>query len=402
MSVLERPPGVPVEWDRRGLPAWTYNSEELLALESEVLFRRHWQLVCHESHLTEPGDFQALDLVGERAIVVRGKDGAIRAFHNVCRHRGSRVVAENYGNCRGVLVCPFHGWVYNLDGTLRGPARPESLPDLDPREWGLKPIEMEIWRGFVFVRFKESDQPSVATLMARHDAELAPYRLADVKPIGGISRSTAEVNWKAVRDVDNEGYHVAMAHPALQDLYGSTYYDEPMSEGTSRSFATFADGPSRLWSVRHYKNLLPEASHLPESHRRAWLYIGMFPNQVFTLYPDSVGFYQEFPLSARVTLQRAASYALPVEQGNSREMRAARYLAYRIDRDTVAEDVQLTIWSNEATRSSAYDGVMLSDWEYGVKTYHDALRAEIPVMTLADEPVQGRLAEINATMNKVR
>ncbi|MEO1198568.1 MAG: aromatic ring-hydroxylating dioxygenase subunit alpha [Pseudomonadota bacterium] len=398
MSAYQRPPGVPEVWDRRGLPAWTYNSEELLELESDLLFRRHWQIVCHESHLPDPGDFQTLDLVGERAVVVRGKDGAIRAFHNVCRHRGSRVVADRYGSCKGALVCPFHGWVYNLDGTLRGAARPDSLPDLDRETWGLKPIEMEIWHGFIFVRFLESDQPSVADIMARRETEVTPYRLDALEPIGGISLYGADVNWKSVRDVDNEGYHVAMAHPALQDLYGSTYFDEPFVDGTSRSYATFDEGASRLWSVRNYKKLLPEVPYLPESHRRAWLYIGLFPNSVLMFYPDSIGFYQEFPLSTGETLQRAAQYHVPVPKEQQRQMNAARCLSGRIDRDTVAEDIQLTEWSNEATRSSGYDGILLSDHEYGVRSHHDAMRALMPVMTLDDEPPAGRLRELNATM----
>ena len=120
------------DWDRRGLPSWSYFNPEMLEEEKELLFRRHWQLVCHINDIPEPGDFIAADMVGERALVIRGRDGVVRAFHNLCRHRGSRVVAENKGTCRSAIVCPFHGWVYNLDGTLRGASQPATLPDLDP------------------------------------------------------------------------------------------------------------------------------------------------------------------------------------------------------------------------------------------------------------------------------
>ncbi len=109
----------------------------------------------------EKGQFITFDLVGERALIIRGKDGVIRAFHNLCRHRGSRVVTEESGICKQAIVCPFHGWSFNLDGSLRSPARPRTLPDLDPVEWGLKPIECEIWHGFIFIRFKPGHQPSV-------------------------------------------------------------------------------------------------------------------------------------------------------------------------------------------------------------------------------------------------
>ena len=386
---------LPADWDRRGLPPWAYGNDELLEIEKDLLFRRHWQLVGHVSDIPEAGDYMCLDVVGERALVVRGRDNAVRAFHNVCRHRGSRVVGDDHGNCRGMIVCPFHGWTYNLDGTLRGAARPSSLPPLDPVAWGLKPIEMEIWQGLVFVRFLPSEQPSIATILAPHADEIAAYRLDQIVPSGEPWAAPAPVNWKAVRDVDNEGYHVAKAHPGLHDLYGQNYIDEPFSSGTSRSFGVFNDGPGHLWSVRHYKNLLPEQDFLPESHRRAWLYVGIFPNTVLGFYPDSIKYYQEFPISIGQTMQSGREYK---HRDDSRQMRIARYLSTRIDRYTSDEDVQLTIWSYEATRSSGYDGVLLSDLEYGVRSYHDTLRRLMPVLGLDRPPASGTLRQTNQEM----
>jgi len=381
---------------RGGLPAWTYYSEELLELEKALLFRRHWQLVGHASDLPEPGDYLCLDLVGERAVVMRGRDGVLRAFHNVCRHRGSRVLVDRQGSCRvGTLVCPFHGWTYNLDGTLRGVPKPASLPTLDRQEHGLMPLELEIWNGFLFIRFEESDLPSVATLMAPFEEEVAGYRLDELQPYSGIESDEFPVNWKAVRDVDNEGYHVPIAHPMLQDLYGRRYSDDAHRHGVSRSFAPFNDGPGRLWSVRHYKKILPEVESLPDSHRRAWLYLGLFPNTVLMLYPDAVGFYQEFPTAVGNTHQRASYYARPDAR---REMRLARYLSQRIDRVTSREDQELTMWSWEAMQSASFAGVILSDLEAGVRDYHDALRDQIPAMALAEEPVRGTLAEVNSSL----
>ncbi|GLS19411.1 (2Fe-2S) ferredoxin [Labrys miyagiensis] len=399
MNYQVRDISIPAEWDRSGLPAWTYSNPELLELEKDVLFRRHWQLICHVSNLPNPGDYVGLDMIGERALVVRGRDGVVRAFHNVCRHRGSRVVAENKGNCRSAIVCPFHGWSYNLDGTLRGAAQPKYLPALDPASHGLIPLETEIWQGFVFVRFKPGPQPSVAELMAPFEAEVAPYRVPEVQPLHDFWHDKSPVNWKSVRDVDNEGYHVPMAHPGLRDLYGHGYYDEPFVNGVSRAFGPFNKTEGTLWSVRKYKKLLPEATHLPESHRRAWLYLGLFPNTVLTFYPDTITFYQEFPLSTGETLQRGGVYGL---QDDSRAMKAARFLSTRIDWDTVKEDMQLMVWSYEATSSSGYQGVILSDLEYGVKTHHDHLRRLIPVLNSREEPVRGELMRRNEEMRGAR
>jgi len=392
MNAHLRDVAVPGDWDRSGLPGWSYHSPAFLELEKEHVFRNHWQIVGHVSDVPEAGDYITMDVVGERALVVRGKDDVVRAFHNICRHRGSRVVADEKGTCRNALVCPFHGWVYNLDGTLRGAARPRSFPELDKTEFGLVPLELDIWMGLIFIRFRKGPQPAVAELMKPFEAEIGHYGAADMVPTHGIWTQTSPVNWKSVRDVDNEGYHVAMAHPALQDLYGATYFDEPFVNGVSRSFATYNPHGGRRWSVRNYIKLAPEPTHLPQELRRAWIYYGLFPNTVISIMPESVQFYQEFPLSTGETMLRGAIYRYRDE---SREQAAARYLSFRIDRETMAEDVQLSVWSNESMLSDAFEGFYLSDLEYGVRTHHNHLRDLLPVLSLDSAPEEKDMATLN-------
>jgi carnitine monooxygenase subunit len=386
---------LPENWDRRGLPAWCYHDQSFLELEKEELFRRHWQLVCHVSDVPETGDFVTLDLVGERVLVIRGDDGVVRAFHNMCRHRGSRVVAADSGKCKGAVVCPFHGWVYQLDGRLRGAARPDTFPEIDRKELGLLAIEMEIWNGFVFVRFAKGPQPSVAELMQPFAEEIANYRISEMVPTGRLWTEEVPVNWKSVRDVDNEGYHVALAHPALQDLYGRTYYDEPFVGGVCRSYADCVDRGGRRWSVRHYIKATTPRDHLPAELHRAWIYYGLFPNTVIAVTPETVQFYQEFPVGIRKTILRGAVYRYREE---TREQRIARYLATRIDKQTTSEDMQLTIWSNESMASKAFSGFYLSDLEYGVRTHHDHIREILPVANLENPPEGADLARLNRDM----
>ena len=395
MNEMVRDLSIPNDWDRRGLPGWTYHSDALLELEKQHLFREHWQIACHISDLPEPGNYLTLDIVGERALILHGHDGKIRGFHNICKHRGSRLVADEKGKCRNALVCPFHGWVYNLDGTLRGPSRPNSFPPLDKVEFGLTPLETEIWMGFVFIRFGKGPQGPIAEIMAPFAAELAPYQSETMVPAGEIFTQTTPVNWKSVRDVDNEGYHVAMAHPALQDLYGQTYYDEPYVNGICRSFATYNPHAGRRWSVRNYVKISQDNPRLPEHLKKAWIYYGLFPNNVIAVTPETVQFYQEFPITKGETMLRGAVYRYREE---SREQALARYLQMRIDRDTLAEDVQLTIWSNEAMASKTYNSFYLSDLEYGVRTHHDHLRRVLPVMTLDKAPDEKDVATVNARM----
>ena len=384
---------LPKDWDRSGLPGWAYFSQELFDLECETLFKTHWQFVCHVNEAADIGAYVTFDVAGERALVIRGHDGILRAFHNLCRHRGSRIVPEARGVCNKAMVCPYHGWAYNLDGGLRGIANRDSFPPMQAEKWGLKPLEMEIWNGLVFIRFQAGPQPSVAEVLARFDDEIAPYDLANMVPTDSNSMDDLlPVNWKSVRDVDNEGYHVRQAHPGLHQLYGDGYFDEPYVNGTSRSVGTFNEAYGHRWSVRKYREILPEADRLPLHQRRQWIYFGMFPNFVLGLYPDSVIYYQEVPQSAEQTVQRGMCYRRAKE---SREMKAARYLSGRIDRDTAEEDQMLMVWSCEATKSSAYDGVIFSDLEYGVKIYHDHLRRLLPVMGQPAPPEPGQMAQVN-------
>ncbi|MFL5259364.1 MAG: aromatic ring-hydroxylating oxygenase subunit alpha [Hyphomicrobiales bacterium] len=384
---------------RGGLAPWTYFNAELFEIEKDQLFRRHWQLACHVSDVPAPGDWCAFDVSGERALIVRGRDDLVRAFHNVCRHRGSRVVAGERGRCKTAMVCPFHGWSYNLDGTLRAVPQARTFPKLDPVEHGLLPLEHEVWNGFVFVRFKPGPQPSVASLLAAHAEEIRSYELDKLRPYGIPTRELIEVNWKAVRDVDNEGYHVPIAHPALHDLYGLDYRDQRPVNGVSRSEGRISGSLHRIWSVRNYVKLRPQPIHLAEQSRDRWVYLGIFPNVVIMLYPEIVGFYQEIPIGVGKTVQRVAYYARPDE---SREARVARYLAHRIDKITGAEDVQLITWSWEAMLSSGFSGMILSDLEAGVRAYHDMLRRVIPVMALAKEPTAGQIAAVNASLLAAR
>jgi len=392
--VSHRDISVPENWDRRGLPGWTYHSQAFLELEKQELFRKHWQIACHVSDLPESGNYIAFDMCGERALVLRGADGEVRAFHNMCRHRGARVVADEHGSCKGALVCPFHGWVYNLDGTLRGAARPKSFPDLDKVEFGLQPLEAEIWNGFVFVRFEKGPQGSVADMFSPFAGEIAHFDLDSVVPCSETWTMVSRVNWKSVRDVDNEGYHVALAHPALQDLYGRSYFDEPFVNGVSRSYAECNEN-GRRWSVRNYLKTMQPRPGMPDYLKRAWVYYGMFPNAVIAVTPELVQFYQEFPLSTGETLLRGGIYRYREE---TREQRLARKLAIRIDYETMGEDVRLTEWSNEAMNSSAFKGFYLSDLEYGVRSHHDHLRAILPVSTLEERPHEDNVARLNQEM----
>ncbi len=380
------------DWDRRGLPGWTYHTPALLKLEMSEVFLTHWQIVGHISNVPNAGDYMTFDMGPERALVVRGEDGELRAFHNLCRHRGSRVVTGESGHCKNAMVCPFHGWVYNLDGTLRGAAQPKSYPTLDKSEFGLRPIEMEVWMGFIFIRFKSGPHGSVAEHLAPYAAEMAMHSPEKMVPAAPVMTSELDVNWKSVCDVDNEGYHVAMAHPALQDLYGFTYHDINYANGLRVAKGTYKPGAGRLWSVRNYVKYSTSHPDLPEDRKKLWAYYGMFPNSVFIATPETIQFYQELPTDVNRTIMRSMVFRYPDE---SRQQRLARYLSFRIDRATYAEDMQLSIWSNESMKSSAFENFHLSDFERGVRAHHDDLRNILPIVNLPKPPADDVMMDTN-------
>jgi Rieske 2Fe-2S family protein len=184
-----------------------YVDPDIYALELERIIYRHWFLVGHESEWPSPGDYRRFDVADESAIIVRGNDGELRAFANVCRHRGSRICLEDAGRVRQ-FSCPYHGWQYGLDGALTA-AR--AMPDdFDPARHGLKPVALDTVHGLVFVAFGEAPP---ALDHARRDLE-RPMRWFGFDSMRVASRETYSIpaNWKLAIENYQECYHCATAH----------------------------------------------------------------------------------------------------------------------------------------------------------------------------------------------
>ncbi len=382
--------------NRGGLPAWTYSNPEMALLENEWAFHRRWQLVGHVSEIPNPGDFLTFDVAGERALVVRSDDGEVRAFHNLCRHRGSRVVADESGNCGSSIVCPFHGWNYALDGRLLGARLSHSFAGYDLSDHGLKTVAHDIWQGIIFVCFKPCDDVRPSELLRSMEEEVAPYQLNDLQPYSQPWSMDLDVNWKAAVDVDNEGYHVAIAHPALHDLFGRHYYDESLPNGVARSVGDFSKARPRLWSSKLYCKH-HEAYELPKGMDKKWIYYGLFPNTVLTFGPEMVEYYRFTPLPNNRCRISGGYWAVP---NDDRRVTLLRKLYLRINRQTADEDTQLIEWCAEGMLSSAYDDFILSDLESGVRAHHDQLRAIIPAFQLKTAPAYGQLSELNEQLRQ--
>jgi phenylpropionate dioxygenase-like ring-hydroxylating dioxygenase large terminal subunit len=369
--------------DDMSLPGWLYHDPEFLEAEKRAFLRAAPQVVCHESEIAEPGEWRTLEYLGESIIVIRGDDGQVRAFSNVCRHRGSRLVDGEAG-CSRVLTCPYHAWSYGRDGRLVGVPHRGEYPGLQTERLSLFPVALEKWRGFLFVTL-EPGAPSVAEMMAPYEDEVALYRFEDLRAIGRVTLRPRPLNWKTIADNYSDHLHIPVGHPGLTRLFARNYRIEAQPQ-VDRMEGDLVEKASDNPSERAYQYFLPEAEHLPASHRRKWLYYKLFPNVAFDIYPDQVDFMQFLPVSSTETVIREISYALPDDR---REMRAARYLNWRINRKVNAEDTELITRVQLGMQSPAYVAGPLGTSEVCLRSFATKLRRMIPEARLESPPAPG-------------
>ena len=376
------------------LPGWTYGNAEFYELEKRNLLLANWQVVGHVSELRQPGDYATLDIMGERAFVMRGEDDELRAFHNVCRHRAAAVVRGDTGNCGHAVRCFYHGWTYGLDGRLKAVPGEAGFPGLDKGRFGLKPIEFEVWQGFVFVRFAAGG-PSVAERFRPYERELAAYRCADMEPLGGRWDVEIAVDWKNVMDNYLEGYHVPVGHPGLFRLFGNSYEVEVQAGNVNRAVGKLRDKASANWSERHYQRLRPPAAHLDAELGGSWRYYTLLPNIAFDVYPEFMDFFHIVPLAPGRARLRGRVYGLP---GADRALRAARWLTRRVNVQVQREDEGLVESVQAGLATSAYGFGYLSEKEACLRQLHDMVRAAIPVARQPTAPAPGTVAAVNVAM----
>ena len=369
------------------LPAWVYDHPELTRLEHERILMPSWQIVCHVNSIAKPGDYQTFDLGPESVLVVRDRDGAIRAFHNVCRHRGARLL-DGSGSCPSTITCPYHGWTYRHDGALIGMPMRESFPGLERSQHGLRPVRVDLAFGFVFVCLaadaKGGYPPPVAAAWGRLGEELQACRTDEMLPLGPISSEVWNVDWKIAMDNYLESYHVPVGHPGLYRMFTPDYDDQATVPGVARGRSWLRQKRSSRWSEGLYQSLIGGAvAHLPENRRRCWSFYSALPNLGIDVFPDQMDFFQVLPAGPGKCLVRGAVFGLP---GASRELRAVRFLSGRINASVNAEDKWLCERVQRGLRSSSYQPGPLSLLESCMLEFHDLLRERIPEFGLARAP----------------
>ena len=214
MTILHQREGVEalMAFGSDTIPRGRFTSAEFLALEYERLWPCVWQIACRLEEIPNAGDFVVYD-IGERSVlVVRGPDGVVRAFHNTCPHRGTRL-GDECGRFRAEIRCPFHGWRWDLTGANSFVLDAHEFPPMSADELHLLECNADVWGGFVFVHFGDDPEP-LLEFLDPIPRLLAPYRPEHMR-YTGIKRTILPANWKVVVDAFNEGYHIAATHPEL-------------------------------------------------------------------------------------------------------------------------------------------------------------------------------------------
>jgi glycine betaine catabolism A len=212
----------------KSLPKHYYLSDEIFGLEKERIFFKEWFCAGRAEELPEPGSYLVVEIAGESILVVRTKTGSLKAFYNVCRHRGCRLVLgaverphggddDASGRFKGHIRCPYHSWTYDLQGTLKGAPFSGDIPDFDPADFSLHPVKVETWGGFFFVCLSDdptSTAPTLGTALGAVPERLKRYPLEALRSAKRITYDVT-ANWKVVMENYNECYHCAGVHPEL-------------------------------------------------------------------------------------------------------------------------------------------------------------------------------------------
>ena len=361
-----------------------YRDAGVLDAERERIFERSWQLAGHVTELAEPGSYVTTTSGTQPVLVVRAEDGRLRAFRNVCRHRGSRVLSGS-GRCGKAIRCRYHGWTYRLDGSLIGLPEVRTFGAVDKSALGLLPARVEEMCGLLFVNLDLS-APTLADQVGDLPERLARYGIESLRPFARLE-GEQPVNWKIVVDNSLEGYHVPIAHPGLMRLYDYKRYETDLRGGYAWFEAPLRDRPAGTRSERLYRRLVRPMPGLEPEDVRAWRYVFVYPNTAIDLYPDQVMTWKIDAAAVRHTLDGFTAYRAPRP---GLRTRLVQRLNAKLNTLVHEEDVDLVANVQAGLETRGYEPGPLSEREAAVGWFADRVRRDLAT------PRPGRLVEREA------
>ena len=355
------------------LPPEVYVDPAIARREQHAIFARSWQLLGHAADLRDPGRFATVQVGAESALVVRGEDGELRAFRNVCRHRASRL-REGRGECGKALRCPYHGWTYRTDGSLIGVPEGRGFAGLDKSTLGLMPARVEQFAGLIFVNL-DLDAAPLADGLGGLEERLAPYGIPGLKRFTE-STSSQPANWKIVADNYLEGYHVPIAHPGLMRLLDYQRYTVELGEGYVFFEAPLRDKPSGNRLERAYQRMVRPMPGLGAADRAVWRFVFIWPNTTIDLYPDQVTTWQINPSAIDATHDVFACYRA---ERPTPSMRTVQRLNHRLNVDVAAEDIDLVARVQAGMATTGWQPGPLGEREAAVAWFAGHVRRALEI-----------------------
>ena len=343
-----------------------YTDASILEIEKARIFRRTWQLVgtldhaCGEVNglqrtIADRETFFTAEVAGEPIVVVRDKEGTLRAFSSVCRHRAGPIALGS--GCKNVLRCAYHGWTYTLDGRLIGTPDVEGVEFFDRSTMGMVPLRLETWEQFIFVNFDRGAEPLSAYLgdipeQAR-GFQFAGLQFAERRDY------VINCNWKVYVDNYLEGYHIPIAHPGLMREIDYSQYRTDTFRYHSQQFA-----PIRAMKAEDSG----DRAYAPGSGTREALYFWIFPNLMLNIYPDNVSTNLIVPLSQDKTLTIFEWFFHDIASAKVQE-RMKKAIAF--SDEVQQEDIGLCESVQRGLQSALYDrGRYSVKRENGVHHFH--------------------------------
>ena len=361
------------------LPSPYYFDPDHYSRECESIWGREWLCLAHDSEFPEPGAFRVYPVGGQQVVITRGLDGQLKAFHNTCRHRGSQLCAEPTGTfSHGRVVCPYHGWVYSLDGKLTRTPRRIETSDFNPDDYSLYPVALETWRGFVFINLAASAGPSLADALGEEAVILTNWPLEDLM-VAHREISHIACNWKIFWENYCECLHCPVVHKDLCELvplYGKGLTsrkdlpdDDPMK--TARSY--LADG-KETWSENGQTPLPRFRGLTPEERDAGMTFADFLPGVFVVAHVDYLRSVHILPIGPEQT-QLTVNWLLPASTLAAGDVDIDRLT--RFARQVVAEDRQVCELNQAGLHCTPHQCGVLLPQEHGVLWFDNWVRERL-------------------------
>lgn len=352
------------------LPREWYLDADHFQREERLVWGRNWVCIGREDDWPEPYAFRVVEVAGQQLVVLRDRDGNLRAYLNTCRHRGSRLCEKDSGRLPGGrLICPYHAWSYASDGRLLRAPGSEQCSGFDPAEFSLYDVSLAVWGGFVFTHLGDPPHPPLDDAMAEEEDAVASWPLADLRVVHREEHEIA-CNWKIFWENFSECYHCPGVHPDLCTLVPAYSRGEMSDDG----------GPARLregaqtWSADGSTWLPPLPGLGAEQQQAGMTFATFWPSMFLVAHVDYVRSVRVAPIGPQETLL-TVEWLLGAETPIPAAAELERLCEF--GRQVVLEDARVCVLNQQGLNNRRHRGGVLMPNEHGVLEFDNWVRSQL-------------------------